>query len=109
FGKVGELAPAPPALAPIAPLPVAPATSLPGAPFAGSPSPFAAAPTAATRSGDLVTVNFEALSGSANEARSLAALLPGARVLTQEQATEGALKLVHSPSVLHIATHGFFL
>jgi CHAT domain-containing protein len=35
--------------------------------------------------------------------------LPGVRMLTRAQATEAALKQVSSPSVLHVATHGFFL
>ena len=40
---------------------------------------------------------------------AIASLLPAAALLTEQQATESALKQVSAPSVLHIATHGFFL
>ena len=36
-------------------------------------------------------------------------MLPEAQLLTESQATENAIKQVQSPSILHIATHGFFL
>jgi CHAT domain-containing protein len=36
-------------------------------------------------------------------------LLPSAIVLTQASATEAAIKHSTAPSILHIATHGFFL
>ena len=41
--------------------------------------------------------------------RALKQLLPQATFLTKEQATKVALKRVSGPSILHIATHGFFL
>ena len=41
--------------------------------------------------------------------RALRELLPQATFLTKEQATKAALKSVSGPSILHIATHGFFL
>jgi CHAT domain-containing protein len=43
-----------------------------------------------------------------DEVRSLRQLLPQAVILTGEQATKTALKRVSAPSILHIATHGFF-
>ncbi len=52
---------------------------------------------------------FVPLDATADEARDVSALLSGARVLTGNQATESALKQVRGPSILHIATHGFFL
>jgi CHAT domain-containing protein/Tfp pilus assembly protein PilF len=58
---------------------------------------------------DLRNVRFTPLPGTAAEARTLAGILSGAKVLTGAQATEGALKQVSGPSILHIATHGFFL
>jgi len=52
---------------------------------------------------------FPALPGTAGEAQALKSLLSGARVLTQNEATEAVIKQVSSPNVLHVATHGFFL
>jgi CHAT domain-containing protein len=49
------------------------------------------------------------LKGTAGEARALKAILPQATVFTGGQATEAALKQLHSPGILHVATHGFFL
>lgn len=48
------------------------------------------------------------LPGAAAEGQLLHNLLPKARVLTGKRATENALKAVHGPSLLHVATHGFF-
>jgi CHAT domain-containing protein/Tfp pilus assembly protein PilF len=53
-------------------------------------------------------VFFQPLPGTEEEALAIKALLPKAEVLLREQATEAALKQVRSPSLLHIATHGFF-
>jgi CHAT domain-containing protein len=52
---------------------------------------------------------FGPLPGIAAEVRALRGLLPNATFLTKENATETALKRVNAPSILHIATHGFFL
>jgi CHAT domain-containing protein len=52
---------------------------------------------------------FNRLPGTAAEVTELAELLPGAEVLTGRRATEAAIKHVSAPSILHIATHGFFL
>jgi CHAT domain-containing protein/Tfp pilus assembly protein PilF len=54
-------------------------------------------------------VFFRPLPGTAGEAEALKRLLPQARVLTKEQATETALKQATRPHILHIATHGYFL
>ena len=62
-----------------------------------------------TTGGDLSTVYFAPLAGTADEARSIKSLFPEAEVLTGRQATKAALKRVEAPRVLHIATHGFFL
>ena len=43
------------------------------------------------------------------EARSIKALFPDATVLSGKQVTEAAIKRIEGPSILHIATHGFFL
>jgi CHAT domain-containing protein len=58
---------------------------------------------------DLSAVYFAPLSETAQEARSIQTLFPDARVLIGTQATKAALKQVDAPSILHIATHGFFL
>ncbi|HEX8069183.1 MAG TPA: CHAT domain-containing tetratricopeptide repeat protein [Pyrinomonadaceae bacterium] len=63
----------------------------------------------ARRSADLRNARFTPLPGTAGEAQAITAVLPAARVLTQAQATEAALKQVNAPAVLHVATHGFFL
>jgi CHAT domain-containing protein/Tfp pilus assembly protein PilF len=54
-------------------------------------------------------VYFRPLPGTAGEAAALKRLLPKARVVTKEQATETVLKQATRPHILHIATHGYFL
>jgi CHAT domain-containing protein/Tfp pilus assembly protein PilF len=54
-------------------------------------------------------LRFERLPGTAAEATALAKVLSDAVVLTGERATEALLKQAAAPSILHIATHGFFL
>lgn len=80
---------------------------------AGSPTPAPVAQTSKTtanrRSFEFASVNFNALPGTAEEAQALSKILPNARVLTGARATEAALKDVDGPSILHVATHGFFL
>ncbi|MGB7923531.1 MAG: CHAT domain-containing tetratricopeptide repeat protein [Pyrinomonadaceae bacterium] len=58
---------------------------------------------------NLSVVRYKPLPGTAAEAIALGQLFPSATVLTQEDATEAALKRVNRPRLLHIATHGFFL
>lgn len=71
------------------------------------------APTSRRRSittgRDLSEVYFAPLGGTEQEAHSIHRLFPEANVLTAAQATESAVKQVNAPSVLHLATHGFFL
>jgi CHAT domain-containing protein len=69
----------------------------------------ASADQTAKPSPELSRIVFKPLPGAADEAQSLKRLLPGAQILMGEQATETALKQVNAPSILHIATHGFFL
>src|SRR6185503_8756264 len=54
-------------------------------------------------------IKFDELAGTANEARAVQGTLGSARVLLGGEANERAFKALHGPSVLHIATHGFFL
>ncbi len=58
---------------------------------------------------DFSQVYFSPLPGTAEEAQALSAILPGATILMNQQATEAAVKQVNGPTILHIATHGFFL
>ena len=62
-----------------------------------------------TTAGDLSHVYFAPLAGTAAEARAIKGLFPRARVLTGGDATKAALQRLNAPSILHIATHGFFL
>ncbi|NJR65183.1 MAG: CHAT domain-containing protein [Leptolyngbyaceae cyanobacterium CRU_2_3] len=68
----------------------------------------AAQPLANQRSTDLSTQRFAPLPGTAAEANAIFPLLPHATLLTGSQATENNLKQLQGPSILHIATHGFF-
>src|SRR5262249_10522717 len=61
------------------------------------------------RSSDFIQMVFGSLPGTADEARAISTRLPGVKALTGAQATEAALKQVSGPSILHVATHGFFL
>ena len=58
---------------------------------------------------DYSQIFFGPLPGATEEVRSLKELLPQATFFTKEQATKVALKSLSGPSILHIATHGFFL
>ena len=63
-----------------------------------------------TASGDLRR-GWSPLPGTRREADRIQETLAGmtVSVLTGEEASEGAVKNVQSPSILHLATHGFFL
>ncbi|MFL5588394.1 MAG: tetratricopeptide repeat protein [Ktedonobacteraceae bacterium] len=54
------------------------------------------------------SLHFERLSGTRNEGEQIARML-GVQPLLGEVALESQLKVHHSPRILHIATHGFFL
>lgn len=54
-------------------------------------------------------VYFAPLDGTKLEAQAIQSLFPKARVLTGSQATKAAILKIEAPSILHIATHGFFL
>jgi CHAT domain-containing protein len=58
---------------------------------------------------DLSQAFFGPLPGTAAEGQALRTIFPDATVLSRKDATKSALKQVNAPSVLHIATHGFFL
>jgi CHAT domain-containing protein len=58
---------------------------------------------------DFTKLCYPPLRGTAEEATRINAILPNATVLTDKSATEGALKALNAPAILHVATHGFFL
>ncbi len=62
-----------------------------------------------TRSVDLSNLQFGPLPGTLDEKAAIAPLLPNVTTLERSQATENNLKQLQAPSILHIATHGFFL
>lgn len=77
---------------------------------ASSSSSAPSAPAAqGRRSADFASSVFTPLPGTKGEAAALGAILTGARVFTDAQASEALLKHATGPSILHIATHGFFL
>ncbi|HEY9284886.1 MAG TPA: CHAT domain-containing protein, partial [Pyrinomonadaceae bacterium] len=80
-----------------------------GAPRADAAQNTNAPAAQGRRSLDFAGALFSRLPGTEGEARALGATVPGVKVLTGAQASEGALKAVSGPSVLHVATHGFFL
>ena len=61
------------------------------------------------RSMEIEDLQFEELPGTQREVEAIAPLLENPIVLTEAEATENALKQVQAPSILHLATHGFFL
>ena len=61
------------------------------------------------RSQDFQRLQFGPLEGTKQEAEAIAPLLPKVKLLTEAAATENAVKQVKGPSILHIASHGFFL
>ncbi len=64
---------------------------------------------AAPSSRDAIQMRFPALPGTEQEAMAIQPLIPGAVLLKEANAKESALRSEHSPILLHIATHGFFL
>ncbi len=61
------------------------------------------------RSLDLAALRWPQLPGTAAEADAVAKTYKGLKVLRGNAATEGAVKKIHGPKILHLATHGFFL
>lgn len=61
------------------------------------------------RAADRGLAFFAPLSGTALEAAAIRRALPGATVLTGLRATKSALRNAAAPSILHVASHAFFL
>jgi CHAT domain-containing protein len=70
-----------------------------------------AAPTddAPVRGSGLAGLRWAPLPGTLEEARELRVLLPTAKVVVGADASKTALRNVRGPSIVHLATHGFFL
>ncbi|MGB5963137.1 MAG: tetratricopeptide repeat protein [Coleofasciculaceae cyanobacterium] len=54
-------------------------------------------------------IEWSPLPNTATEAQAIFPMLPGATLFTGSQATENVIKQLQAPTILHIATHGFFL
>ncbi len=66
------------------------------------------AATRGSQAKDFAALHFSPLQGTAEEADAVAPLLQ-AKLLTGPRATEAALRALHGPRILHLATHGYFL
>ena len=82
-------------------------------PLFGEPS-SAAAPArrsspSVTTGNEIASLYFGPLSGSALEARAIKTFFPTATLLTGRHATKATVQRLSAPSILHIASHGFFL
>jgi len=75
-----------------------------------APGPAGTAPTTrGRRSADLTSQTWKPLPGTGEEADEVGKHMRGLTVYRGKAATETALKSVHGPRILHLATHGFFL
>ena len=61
------------------------------------------------RSARLASASLTPLPGTREEAATIKRLLPMATVLTGSDANEARLQRLQAPSILHIATHGFYI
>ena len=68
-----------------------------------------AAKPSGRRSRAMEGLTWPRLPGTGQEADAIVHVMTGVRVFRGKQATENAIKALHAPSVLHLATHGFFL
>lgn len=61
------------------------------------------------RSADLSSINWPQLPGTRQEAEQVVKTMKRFKLYAGNEATESALKQLHGPRILHLATHGFFL
>ena len=66
-------------------------------------------PSAQSSGGLLSGMKWSPLPGTESEAQAIKKLLPAANLRVGAEATEAEIKRANAPSVLHLATHGFFL
>jgi CHAT domain-containing protein/lipopolysaccharide biosynthesis regulator YciM len=60
-------------------------------------------------SGHLENLQFAPLYNSLEEANKIKEIFPDTIIISGKQATEAAIKQLQAPSILHLATHGFFI
>ena len=61
------------------------------------------------RSADFVNLKFGSLAATSEEGEQIKKIFPNTNIITGTKATEEAIKQLKTPSILHLATHGFFL
>ncbi len=61
------------------------------------------------RSNDFASLKFERLPATSEEGKQIKKIFPDTNLFTGKQATEGVIKEIPTPNILHLATHGFFL
>ncbi|NJN13334.1 MAG: CHAT domain-containing protein, partial [Richelia sp. RM1_1_1] len=61
------------------------------------------------RSTDFANLKFGSLAATSEEGQQIKKIFPDTNIITGTKATESAIKQLKTPSILHLATHGFFL
>jgi CHAT domain-containing protein len=61
------------------------------------------------RSVDLANLQFGSLDNTLEEANKIKGIFPDTKIISGKQATEAVIKQLQAPSILHLATHGFFV
>ena len=61
------------------------------------------------RSVDLASLQFTPLDNTLEEANKIKGIFPDTKIISGKQATEAVIKQLQAPSILHLATHGFFI
>jgi CHAT domain-containing protein len=74
-----------------------------------APAPGLKAKSRGSRSVDLASLSWPSLPGTGVEAIEVEKTMRGMQIFRGAAATEGAVKAIHGPKILHLATHGFFL
>ncbi len=61
------------------------------------------------RSIDFTKLNYESLPATSVEGKAIQKIFPQTSLIAGKEATETTIKQLKTPSILHLATHGFFL
>lgn len=61
------------------------------------------------RSADLASLQFPSLDNTLEEANKIKGIFLDTKIISGKQATEAVIKQLQAPSILHLATHGFFV